>query len=304
MQTSEQVTDLITALAAAQGEFPSIGKNKKAEVQTKAGRNYSYGYADISVVLAAVIPVLSKHKIVLTQPTILDGDNMIIRTYLWHTSGQWMYAEYSVCSIVGDHQAMGAALTYARRYAICTLLGIAAEEDLDGQTAAKSESRRAPPPPKQEMQEPPNDEVFTRFRLNVEEGLKKINDAVALKAAETITWKRMGEFKCSDEQYAAMEGIFQHKVAEVGPGTVESKPKRKAPPPTQGRSAEPYVKEGPRSYETQRKLFIEQVDGLSDYDEVASCWETMINAYSKDFFPPDMSEAQALLRSYEKKLAP
>jgi ERF superfamily len=295
MNHSEEIAEIAKALVKAQALFPSANKDSN-------NPHFKSTYSSLSAVQDAIRGPLTSNGISYLQlPTAGEGW-VSVETILLHESGQWISSILQL-PIKGDTPHIyGTGLTYCKRYGLQAIVSLSSSDDDDDGNAASGGTRRAPPPPKQEVQEPPNDEVFTRFRLNVEEGLKKINDAVALKAAETITWKRMGEFKCSDEQYAAMEGIFQHKAAEVGPA--ESKPKRKAPPPTQGRSAEPYVQEAPRSYETQRKLFIEQVDGLSDYDEVASCWETMINAYSKDFFPPDMSEAQALLRSYEKKLAP
>jgi hypothetical protein len=151
MQTSEQIGEVASALAKAQGEFQPIEKAKTAKVkgQTKDGRSfdYTYKYADIADVLAGVLPPLSKHGLSVIQPTVVIDGVMIIRTRLLHSSGQWIESDYPVSSINGDHQKMGGALTYARRYALCSLVGVAAEEDTDGEHAAEQ-----PTPPNRKPQ--------------------------------------------------------------------------------------------------------------------------------------------------------
>ncbi len=144
---STDIGEIAGALALAQGEFPAIEKTKvgKVEGQSKgSGRDYKfeYKYADISDVLSAVRPVLAKHDIALLQLTEVDDANVMhVRTRLVHKSGQWIESTYPVCSIGMDHQKMGGALTYARRYALCSIVGVAAEDDLDGQGAGTVESK-------------------------------------------------------------------------------------------------------------------------------------------------------------------
>jgi hypothetical protein len=78
---------------------------------------------------------------------------MYIATRIMHSSGQWIESLYPVCGISGDHQKMGGALTYARRYSLCSMVGVAADEDIDGQGA-----ERTPPIVKSREQEPRNDD--------------------------------------------------------------------------------------------------------------------------------------------------
>lgn len=144
MLQSEQINEVAAALSAAQGEFKAVAKDKTA----KAGA-YSYKYSDIADVLAMALPVLSKHKLALVQATDMDGGAILLRTRLAHASGQWIESIYPVCDVrAGDHQKMGGALTYARRYAASSLLGIASEEDADAQEAsppvARNRSNEAP----------------------------------------------------------------------------------------------------------------------------------------------------------------
>ncbi len=135
MRTSEAINELSTALAKAQGEFTTIEKRKHAKIKTNSGKDYGYAYADISDVLAAVLPVLSKNGLSVIQPTVVIEHAMFVVTRLMHNSGQWIESEYPVCSINGDHQKMGGALTYSRRYALCSMLAVSADEDVDGEGA-------------------------------------------------------------------------------------------------------------------------------------------------------------------------
>lgn len=136
---SEQIGDLIGALALAQMEFPAIPKTKTGKVKgeskgTGKAYEFEYQYADIADVLSAVRPILSKHELAILQLTEVDEANVMwVRTRLAHKSGQWIESVYPVCSINADHQKMGGALTYSRRYSLSALLGVAAEDDLDGQ---------------------------------------------------------------------------------------------------------------------------------------------------------------------------
>ena len=135
-------TSLISALAAAQGELKNPKKTRTAIVKgtsRKTGKAYemSYKYADIGDVLQTILPVLSKHGICVSQPTkILDNGSLVLITRVSHVSGQFIESEYPICGSNGDHQQMGAALTYARRYALTTLIGVSAVDDTDGSDAA------------------------------------------------------------------------------------------------------------------------------------------------------------------------
>ena len=137
---SDALNELAAALAAAQGEFPIIDKNRTAQLrepfQGSANGPREYKYADLADVLKGVLPALSKHKLAVLQPTFVEAGHIFVRTRLVHASGQWIECEYPVCAIHVDHQRMGSALTYAKRYALCALLGVAADEDNDGATTA------------------------------------------------------------------------------------------------------------------------------------------------------------------------
>src|SRR5262245_29099652 len=141
---SDALNELATALAAAQGEFPIIDKSRTAQLREPlhgpASAPREYKYADLADALKGVLPVLSKHKLAVLQPTFVEAGHIFVRTRLVHSSGQWIECEYPVCAIHVDHQRMGSALTYAKRYALCALLGVAADEDNDGAITASPSS--------------------------------------------------------------------------------------------------------------------------------------------------------------------
>ena len=122
---------LNAAIAKAQGEFPPIPKDKTAKAGT-----YSYDYADLASILALVRPVLSKHGLALVQRLENpSGGGPSIRTELRHADGGVIAASFPL----GEWQTMqqlGSSATYVRRYALCGMLGIAAEEDDDAQSVA------------------------------------------------------------------------------------------------------------------------------------------------------------------------
>ena len=123
------------ALAKAQGEFPAIPKNRTAKVPMKAGGTYSYDYADLSDIVQAVRPVLAKHGLSFSQSVA----GQVLRSTLFHSSGQMISSEIPFnCPPGGRPQDTGSALTYARRYCLCALLGVVAEEDDDGNIAQGS----------------------------------------------------------------------------------------------------------------------------------------------------------------------
>lgn len=119
---TQNTSEIYSALSAAQGEFPEIPK-------TKTGHGYKY--ADIADILKAVRPILSKHGLCVFQE--VDGERLV--TTLGHSSGAEIASVYPLVQDgtgrMNNIQRIGAALTYARRYSLTALLGVAADEDID-----------------------------------------------------------------------------------------------------------------------------------------------------------------------------
>jgi hypothetical protein len=130
---------LIEALIKAQLEFPVVTRDEKATVETKKGGRYSYTYTSLAELNNAVDPALHKHGLTVIQEVDVVNDQPILRTTLWHISGQNMGSIHVLKPPVNDynpdHQSMGMVITYFRRYAKMALLGVASEDD-DGNAAS------------------------------------------------------------------------------------------------------------------------------------------------------------------------
>jgi hypothetical protein len=123
-------------LAKAQAQLVNPEKSLVGMIRSDgSGADRAFRYAPLSSGLDIVRKTLSQHEIATVQTTSIDESAGIVRlsTVLAHASGEWIASDWPVCAIsetVTPHR-MGAALTYARRYALFTLVGIAGEDDLD-----------------------------------------------------------------------------------------------------------------------------------------------------------------------------
>jgi hypothetical protein len=136
-QSSESIGAIAAALAKAQAELTNPEKSLTATIAIAGppGGDRRFRYAPLSSGLDIVRKSLGRHEIATVQTTSIDPDAGLVRltTLLAHASGEWVSSEWPVCPIsdTASPQRMGAALTYARRYALFTLVGIAGEDDLD-----------------------------------------------------------------------------------------------------------------------------------------------------------------------------
>lgn len=142
METDKQAT-LAEALAKAQAEFPAITQDRQVTVKTKTGGHYSYSYAPLESILAKCRPVLNAHGLALLQILDDDGRGPALRTELRHAGGGVVGGTFPLPGSPADPQALGSLLTYLRRYAVTAILGIATEEDDDGE-GAKPQPRGQP----------------------------------------------------------------------------------------------------------------------------------------------------------------
>src|SRR5216110_2239256 len=136
-RSSETIGAIAAALAKAQAEIANPEKSLTATIRSPFPRegDRSFRYASLSSGLDLVRKSLGRHEIAMVQTTAIDQAAGLIRltTTLAHSSGEWVASDWPVCPVTetaAPHR-MGAALTYARRYALFTLVGIAGEDDLD-----------------------------------------------------------------------------------------------------------------------------------------------------------------------------
>ena len=136
-RSSDSIGTIAAALAKAQAELTNPEKTLVATIRSPFPReaDRTFRYAPLSSGLEIVRKSLGRHEIATVQTTEIDMDAGLVRltTVLAHSSGEWLSSDWPVCPIsdTGSPQRMGAALTYARRYALFTLVGIAGEDDLD-----------------------------------------------------------------------------------------------------------------------------------------------------------------------------
>jgi len=136
-RSSESIGTIAAALAKAQAQLVNPEKSLVATVRSdgRRGAEQTFRYAPLSSGLDIVRKTLSQHEIATVQTTSIDEVAGIVRlsTVLAHASGEWIASDWPVCPIAETErpQRMGAALTYARRYSLFTLVGIAGEDDLD-----------------------------------------------------------------------------------------------------------------------------------------------------------------------------
>jgi ERF superfamily len=146
-RSSESIGAIAAALAKAQGELTNPEKSLVATIRSPFPRegDRTFRYASLASGLDIIRKSLGQQEIATVQTTAIDQDSGQIRltTLLAHVSGEWISSDWPVCaaSETAAPHRMGAALTYARRYALFALVGIAGEDDLDAPHAFIEPSR-------------------------------------------------------------------------------------------------------------------------------------------------------------------
>jgi ERF superfamily protein len=138
MNKSDSIKELAAALAEAQAAFPAIPRDRTVTVKTKSGATYQFSYAPLDTILAKIRPAMKANGLAFMQS--VNGE--ALTTTLLHKSGEWITSDpLPVKVIEAGSQAMGSAITYAKRYALTAMLGIVTEEDDDGAAADGHESK-------------------------------------------------------------------------------------------------------------------------------------------------------------------
>jgi hypothetical protein len=157
-RSSESIGAIAAALAKAQAELINPEKSLIATIRASHPRenDQTFRYAALSSGLDIVRKALGGHEIATVQTTAIDKEAGLIRltTTLAHSSGEWLSSEWPVCAISETvaPRRMGAALTYARRYALFTLVGIAGEDDLDAPDLGATANADADPEARLDVQ--------------------------------------------------------------------------------------------------------------------------------------------------------
>jgi len=247
-RSSESIAALAGALAKAQPELLNPEKSLRAVIATeRGGQGRAFRYAPLSSGLEIVRKTLGKHELSVLQTTEIDPAARLVKltTTLAHASGEWIASDWPVCSLndVSVPHRMGTALTYARRYSLFALVGIAGEDDLDA-----PEAKDAPPlvsgegdanasvaasEPRGHLDVPPNGSfVRPRRRARMPAPLLDAESSAAERerlvvecdllqsSAEAATWAhealKIKNILCPNDA-AAVESAFAEKLATLQP---------------------------------------------------------------------------------------
>lgn len=149
MLHSEQFEQVAGALSQAQGQFPTIPRDKLVRVTMKSGGSYTFRYAPLETILAKTRKPLADAGLALVQsivaePTSNGGVVELLRSTLMHTSGQWLAVDVPIFHGTGDNksQAYSSGMTYSRRYCASLILCVSADEDDDDGNGGEQDQAR------------------------------------------------------------------------------------------------------------------------------------------------------------------
>jgi hypothetical protein len=152
MEISDDINELATALAKAQKEFEAAERGHVARVTSKKGEgsSYSFNYADLAAYLDVCREPLGSNGLSFVQFPRVNGETVSVETLLLHSSGQFIRSDPLTLQLSADErgwispQAVGSGITYARRYSLSALIGMASEADDDGNAASGNRAETGP----------------------------------------------------------------------------------------------------------------------------------------------------------------
>lgn len=204
---SDDLNELAAALAKAQGSIRNAEKDSEADAV-----KYKYKYADLASVWDACRKPLSDNGLAVLQRARTTDDAAVVVTMLIHSSGQWVRDTLEFPVAQRTPQAYGSAITYARRYALSALVGVAADVDDDGAAASggyqaqrqdrqerQERARPKEPPPKQEPKEEPKQSPALRARITKLWHASQRKEGTTTEQFQAWTAKQIGRQASSTE---------------------------------------------------------------------------------------------------------
>lgn len=132
-KSDKGIGELSKALSVFQKNAPKIKKTKEGKIQLKSGNGYGYKYADLSDIWDAIRGPLADNKLSIIQIPTTQAGVPALTTLLSHETGEWIEDTMLLKIAQDTPQGQGSAITYARRYSLCSVLGIVADDDTDAQ---------------------------------------------------------------------------------------------------------------------------------------------------------------------------
>jgi hypothetical protein len=209
---------LAHALAILQTRLPEIKKDQTAKVKTKTGADYSYKYVDLAQISRALLPVLGDLGLsFIATPTTIEG-RFVLAYKLLHVSGESESGVYPLPSD-GSPQSMGSAITYARRYCLSAVTGIAPDEDDDGVAANANYHHQAARPqqqPEPQWEQPLPDAVTDQPWMDrFESRADKAGTAGELKGLWTELVDKHKRLQVTDADADTLKTLLTHRKTEL-----------------------------------------------------------------------------------------
>jgi hypothetical protein len=136
-RSTDSIANLASAMVQAAQELTDIKRGGSASIPTKSGGSYSYKYATLPDILQTARPILARHGLVVIQNASEGhGESVDISTMIIHSSGEYLVLDSLPMPMGHTAQETGSAITYGRRYQLLAALGLAADDDDDGASAA------------------------------------------------------------------------------------------------------------------------------------------------------------------------
>jgi hypothetical protein len=206
--------NILKALIIAKQEFKHIPKNSYNPY-------HKFKYANLDAVLAAISESLNKYNLCLLQPTEVKDTQTILKTVIYHVESGEQISSELLLPQNADPQKTGSAITYYRRYALCSLLGIVADEDDDGNATIPPKSTQATPQQSRPQNIPYNDEQekaktihaeMIKVGLSPEAILKIVLTKFNSTNVRSLSWEQINQLKIYIQTEATKTKITSNSV--------------------------------------------------------------------------------------------
>jgi len=209
MEKSESIQEIAKALASFQSQMDPLNLDAEVKVNTKSGSNYSFKYATFGNIVKSCRDKLAKNELSISQ---LIGEGGSVTTLLMHSSGEFLQNTLTITSGETNPQAIGSAISYAKRYSYASILGLVSEQDDDANIAEGNGFKAEKESAKENKKELP---WITDKQVN--DYTRKIQDGVYNNfTPDSFTKQLHQHFKVSkaNEQTLRQELEFQHTLMQ------------------------------------------------------------------------------------------
>lgn len=205
MRQSESIKNLLPALMDAQKEIPTMPKNAKA---------YGYNYTDLDTITSVIKPILARHNISYMQSVGMDDEGRsTLTTRIFSRDGEYI-EDVTILPVIqsaknNSAQTMGMAITYVRRYALCAMLGITSDEDVDANTVMSNST----PQSVSNVQHAMNGTVSRQPNSDVSAEINRLISMVDANGAAVFSDDEKNSFRAMWKQKPPMQILSEVKAA-------------------------------------------------------------------------------------------